>query len=97
MQNYTMLNEPEARYQRYLDISGKAEYTIIKQTKLNLDVMYRKQSGRGIDLDLLTARLEITSVIYQLYVTAGVEVYRRDYIGDKINFKGTYIQISRRF
>ena len=97
MQNYTMLNEPEARYQRYMDISGKAEYTIIKQTKLNLDVMYRKQSGRGIDLDLLTARLEITSVIYQLYVTAGVEVYRRDYIGDKINFKGTYIQLSRRF
>ncbi len=97
MQNYTMLNEPEARNQRYTDVSGKAEYNIIKQTKVNLEVMYRKQSGRGIDLDLLTARLELTSVIYQLYVTAGVEVYRRNYIGDKINFKGTYIQILRKF
>jgi hypothetical protein len=92
-----MLNEPEARVQRYTDITGKAEYVIIKQTKLNLDVMYRKQQGRGIDLDLLTARLELTSVIYQLYVTAGVEVYRRNYIGEKINFKGIYMQISRRF
>lgn len=97
MQNYTMLNDPESRVQRYMDVSGKAEYQIIKQIKVNFDVMYRKQSGRGIDLDLLTARLEVTSVIYQLYVTAGAEVYRRNYIGDKINFKGTYIQISRKF
>lgn len=97
MQNYTMLNEPEARVQQYIDVSAKAEYTIIKQTKVNLDVMYRKQSGRGIDLDLVTARLELTSVIYQLFVKAGVEIYRRDYIGDKINLKGTYIQISRKF
>jgi hypothetical protein len=97
MQNYTMLNEPEARVQRYTDITGKVEYIIVRQTKLNLDVMYRKQQGRGIDLDLLTARLELTSVIYKLYVTAGVEVYRRNYIGEKINFKGIYMQISRRF
>ena len=97
MQNYTMLNEPESRIQRYADVSGKVDYAFMRQTKLSLNVMYRKQSGRGIDLDLLTARLEVTSIIYQLYVTAGVELYRRDYIGDKINFKGTYIQILRKF
>jgi hypothetical protein len=97
IQNYTMLNEPEARIQRYTDITGKVEYVIVRQTKLNLDVMYRNQKGHGIDLDLLTARLELTSVIYQLYITAGIEVYRRNYIGEKINFKGTYIQISRKF
>ncbi len=97
LQNYTMLNEPESRIQNYMDVTGKVSYNIIKQTRLNLDVMYRKQQGRGIDLDLLTARLEVTSVIYQLYVTAGIEVYRRNYIGDRLNFKGTYIQISRRF
>jgi hypothetical protein len=97
MQNYTMLNEPESRIQRYADVAGKVEYVIVNQTKVNLDVMYRKQSGRGIDLDLVTARLEFSSVIYQLFVTAGVEVYRRNYIGDKINFKGIYMQILRKF
>jgi len=97
MQNYTMLNEPESRVQRYIDVTGKVEYIIVRQTKFNLDVMYRKQQGRGINLDLLTARLEFTSVIYQLYVTAGLEIYKRNYIGDKLNFKGTYIQISRKF
>ncbi len=97
MQNYTMLNEPEARLQRYTDVAGKVEYIIVRQTKLNLDVTYRKQSGSGIDLDLITARLEFSSIVYQLYIKAGVEVYRRNYIGDKINLKGTYIQISRRF
>ena len=97
MQNYTMLNEPTSRIQRYTDVTGKAEYVIINQTKVNLDVMYRKQSGRGIDLDLLTARLELTSVFYQLYLKAGIEVYRRNYIGDKIHFKGIYIQLTRKF
>jgi hypothetical protein len=97
MQNYTMLDEPLSRIQRYIDITGKVEYAFARQTRLNLDIMYRNQQGRQIDLDLFTARLEFTSVIYQLYLTAGVEVYRRNYIGEKINFKGTYIQISRRF
>jgi hypothetical protein len=97
IQNYTMLNEPTARVQQYMDVTGKVEYAIVRQTKVNLDVMYRKQQGRGIDLDLLTARLEFTSIIYRLYLTAGIEVYKRNYIGEKINFKGTYIQISRKF
>jgi len=97
LQNYTMLNEPEAREQQFADVTGKVEYTIINQTRLNLDVMYRKQVGHQIDLDLVTARLEFNSVIHKLYLTAGIEFYRRNYIGERINFKGTYIQISRRF
>ncbi|MFZ4521377.1 MAG: hypothetical protein ACOYNC_06705 [Bacteroidales bacterium] len=97
MQNYTMLNEPDARLQRYTDLSGKIEYLIVNQTKVNLDIIYRKQQGRGIDLDLLTSRLELSSVIYQLYVTAGIEVYRRLYIGEKLNFKGVYLQLIRKF
>ena len=95
--NYTMLNDSISRIQNYLDLTGKVSYNILRQTRVDLDVMYRKQQGRAIDLDLLTARLELTSVVYQLYFTAGVEVYRRTYIGDRLNFKGTYIRISRRF
>ncbi len=97
LQTYNMLNEPLARIQQYADMTGRVEYAIIGQSRLNLDIMYRKQSGRGIDLDLVTARLEFSSVFYQLFIKAGVEFYRRNYIGEKINFKGTYIQISRKF
>ena len=97
MQNYTMLNEPTARIQRYADVNGRIEYAFARQSKVTCDLMYRKQTGRDIDLDLFTGRLEISSVIYKLYLTGGVEFYRRNYVGERINFKGTYLQIARKF
>ena len=97
LQEYVMLDEPEPKYQEYMDITGKANYSLLKQTQLNLDLMYRKQKGRGIDLDLLSSKLEITSAMNRLYLTFGLEVYRRNYVGETINFKGTYIKIIRKF
>ncbi len=97
MQDYVMLDKPEPEYQRYLDLTGKAIYTIYRNTNINLDLMYRKQSGRGIDLDLLTAKTEITSSVNRLYYTLGLEVYKRNYVGEVINFKGTYFKIVRKF
>ena len=97
MQDYIMLDKPEPEYQRYLDLTGKAIYTIYRSTNINLDLMYRKQTGRGIDLDLLTAKTEITSSVNRLYFTLGLEVYKRNYVGEVINFKGTYFKIVRKF
>jgi hypothetical protein len=97
LQNYTMLDKPEPEYQKYMDITGKAIYTIFRQTNLNVDLMYRKQRGNGIDLDLLTSRTEITSTMNRLNLTLGVEVYKRTYIGEILNFKGAYIKIIRSF
>ena len=97
IQDYTMLDEPESKYQKYMDVTGKITYSFLRQTNLNVDLMYRKQTGRGIDLDLLTGKAEITSSINRLYVTLGLELYRRNYIGEQINFKGTYIKIVRKF
>lgn len=97
MQNYTMLNEPTARIQRYADLSGRIEYAFARQSKVTCDLTYRKQTGRDIDLDLVTGRFEISSVIYKLYLTGGIEFYRRNYVGERINFKGTYFQIARKF
>ena len=97
MQDYVMLNDDESRNQRYIDVSGKISYNVFRQTNLNMDIMYRNQSGRGIDLDLFTGRAEVTSTINRLYMAGGVEVYRRNYIGEKINFKGAYIKIIRKF
>jgi hypothetical protein len=97
MQNFIMLDEPLPKYQKYLDLNGKITCSLFGQTKLNLNVMYRNQSGRGIDLNLLTAKAEVTSVFSHLFLAVGVEVYRRNYIGEVINFKGTYVRISRKF
>jgi hypothetical protein len=97
MQNYVMLDKPEPEYQNYMDITGKAIYNMFKQTSLNIDLMYRKQIGEGIDLNLYTARTEIISQINLLYLTLGVEVYKRDYVGEVINFRGTYVKIVRKF
>lgn len=93
LQDYVMLNDDESRNQRYIDVSGKVSYNVFRQTNLNMDIMYRNQSGRGIDLDLFTGRAEVTSTINRLYLAGGVEVYRRNYIGEKINFKGAYIKL----
>ncbi|MBK7214199.1 MAG: hypothetical protein IPH88_13060 [Bacteroidales bacterium] len=97
LQDYVMLNDDESRNQRYIDVSGKVSYNVFRQTNLNMDIMYRNQSGRGIDLDLFTGRAEVTSTINRLYLAGGVEVYRRNYIGEKINFKGAYIKLIRKF
>ena len=97
LQDYTMLDETIAKKQRYMDLTGKVIYTMFGSTNLNVDMMYRNQSGRGIDLDLLTARTEVTSNYHRLYITMGVELYRRNYVGEKINFNGTYLKIARKF
>ena len=97
MQDYVMLDEPQPKYQKYMDVTGKLTWNVFRQTRMDLDLMWRKQEGRGIDLNLLTARAEITSTFNKLYFTLGAEIYRRNYIGERINFKGTYLKIVRRF
>ncbi|MFZ4399137.1 MAG: hypothetical protein ACOYO1_03795 [Bacteroidales bacterium] len=97
MQDYIMLDEPQSKYQRYMDANGRFIYSLFKQTQLTFDAMYRKQTGRGIDLDLVTFKTEVTSSINRLFISFGIELYRRNYIGEKINFKGSYIKIHRNF
>ena len=97
MQDYVMLDEPEAKYQRYIDVTGKVTYALFGQTSVNMDMMYRKQNGRGIDLNLFTAKTEIAFKFNLLFVAVGLELYRQDYISEIINFKGTYVKILRKF
>lgn len=94
-QDYHMIHENEN--QQFLDINSRISYSILRTTKFNLDCSYRKQQGRGIELELLTSRAEITSVIRQLYLTLGAEFYKRNYIAEKLMLKGVYVQIVRKF
>jgi hypothetical protein len=97
LQDYTMLENTEPEYQKYLDVNGKLTYHMVRNTDVNLDLMYRKQTGRGIDLDLLMGKAEVVSAFNRLFVSVGVEVYRRNYVGEQINFKGAYAKLVRKF
>jgi len=97
LQNYIMLDEAKPSHQKYADITGKVVYSFMKHTSLNIDMMYRKQTGRGIDLDLITGKTEVISSFNLLFITLGIEVYKRNYVGEQINFKGGYIKLARKF
>jgi hypothetical protein len=93
--NYRMLEDNSI--QKYADLSGNISYMVSPQTKVTLDIGYRNQVGAGINLNLLTARGEIVANYNKLYFKAGVEVYKRLYLNDNINFFRVYAEIVRTF
>ncbi len=95
LQNYQMASENSNR--KDMDVSGKIAYAIFKNVKLNFDLMYRNMRGAGINLDLTTSKLEITSNMNKLFFSIGAEIYWNKAINDITNFKGLYIQLKRSF
>jgi len=95
MRQYKMLNDGTS--QTYLDVTGIAGYNISPQTNINLELGYRKQVGQQMDLNLLTARAGFSTVFRQVFIKIGLEVYGRDYLSERTNFLGGYIQIVRNF
>ena len=73
------------RSQIYSDFSGKMAYQLNHRTKINFDAGYRKQKGEQIDLDLVTTRGEFTKIYRKLFISAGLEMYYRNYLGEIIN------------
>jgi len=95
IRNFNMLRENIIR--KYYDISGGIVYAFSPQTKLSLKVGYRKQQGPGINLDLLTALSQFTTVYRKLYFTVGVDLYQRDYLDQLKYYNGVFVQLSRKF
>ena len=83
--------------QLYSSIFGKIIYQFKPRSKFNFDVGYRKQVGEQIDLELITSKLEYNTIYRTLYIKVGLEVYKRNYVGEQINFGGVYFQIDRKF
>ena len=95
MRNTVMLTENLT--QKYRDVTASLAYVIKTKNKIKLDVGYMNQVGQGINLDLITAKTEYTTFYRRLYFTLGLEFYKRTYQGEKIDFKGGYVQLSRKF
>jgi hypothetical protein len=83
--------------QQYIDLSGIMSYMIASQTRLNVEFGYRKQVGQEIDLDLLTGKADISTIYRKVNCKIGLQVYRREYLNEKTNFFGGYIEIVRNF
>ena len=96
LRDYHMIIE-EGRKQKFYNVSGNVYYNFSPKTKLKLEAAYRKQEGEAIDLDLITSRLELTTSYRQLYVTAGLELYNRDFFNEQLDFRKVTLHISRRF
>ncbi len=79
------------------DVSSKIAYSIFSNVKLNFDYMYRSIKGRGIDLEMTTSKLEITTELHRLFISMGAEFYRNKEVNSKLQFKGVYVQLTRNF
>jgi len=93
--DYLLIQENEK--QKFTDISGRLIYSFWRQSRLTLEGGYRVQDGRDIDLDLRTFRAEFSTLYRRTILSIGLETYHRDYIGEIINFAGTYVRITRQF
>ena len=92
---FTSLSKNEE--QQFTDISGRIIYLIGMNSRLSMNGGYRLQQGRGLDLDLLNFRMEFSSRFRAVYLRTGLELYRRNFSGEKINYNGAYIKIERKF
>ncbi len=82
---------------RDMDITCKVAYSIFNYVKIDADYMYRTMKGRGIDLELQTSKIALTTNIHKLYISLIGELYWNRNLGSKTNYKGTSIQLTRNF
>lgn len=93
--DYQMNNELARR--RDIDLSSKVAYAVTENFKVNVDYMYRSMKGKGIDIDVHTAKLELSTNLHNLFLSAGTELYWNQSVSSKTNYKGAYIQLARNF
>lgn len=87
----------DREYQRFFDFSGQINLKIQRSGKISFYMGYRNQEGRGIDLDLRNFKIEYSGRYRSLHLSTGIEVYKRNYLGESISYNGAFIKLERRF
>ena len=82
---------------RYINVSGRVAYTVNKWSKVNVQTGYLNQQGKGIDLDLLTGRLEYVANLRDLYLTAGINLYLKQYTNSHFDYSRAFVRLARKF
>jgi hypothetical protein len=93
--DYNFVDADES--QKFFDISGRINYQLSLNSKISLDGGYRFQNGRGIDLKLTNLRTEYSTKYRSMLFHVGMEIYRRDFSKEIINYNGGYIRVERKF
>ncbi|NOZ57769.1 MAG: hypothetical protein GXO73_13390 [Calditrichaeota bacterium] len=93
--DYFLLRDQER--QRYFSTNAQLSYRITRVLKFNLEGGYRSNRGRSIDLDLTNVRTELATAFRRLTFVVGFQVYRRNFLGEQINYNGAYFRLARHF
>ena len=93
----TLKLKQDAEKQSFKDISLRLSYYFTRNIKLNVNGGYRRQRGRQIDLDLLSFRGELVSRFRQVFISAGAEAFKRDFIGENVDYGNFFLRVERRF
>ncbi|MCB0313453.1 MAG: hypothetical protein KDH84_09350, partial [Calditrichaeota bacterium] len=83
--------------QRFDQLSAHVTWMLSRQSRINLFGNYRFQKGRGIDLELGSLRGEYSARMRMLWITFGVDLYRRDFLTEELSYQRTYIRLERKF
>ncbi|MFQ5583809.1 MAG: hypothetical protein ACE5GL_05185, partial [Calditrichia bacterium] len=83
--------------QKFASVYGSLVYNLSRLSQLKLLGNYRFQEGRGIDLNLNSLRGEFVTRYHNVFITLGLEYFRRDFSGEKIYFNNAYVRIERKF
>ncbi|MEI7982768.1 MAG: hypothetical protein WCI71_14040 [Bacteroidota bacterium] len=83
--------------QQFIDLTANVGYQFSPQTNVSVEFGYRKQVGQQIDLNLVIGRAQFTTVFRQIFFKVGLDLYGRDYLHEKTNYIGGFIQIVRNF
>lgn len=95
LSDYQMTDEGSRRQE--MDASSKVSYQMLPNLRLDWDYMYRNMTGAGIDMNVHTTKLEITTTLHKLFLTVGSDYYWSQTKNSKLKFKGVHIQLARYF
>lgn len=95
VQSFQMLDDGTKRIGA--DVTSKIAYVFYKQMQLDFDLMYTKQKGGGVDLNVTTSKLEIRSNFRKLFVSVGAELYLLKELQSTVDVKSVFIQLIRSF
>ena len=85
------------RTEIYADLYGGLTWQINHRSKVDVNVGYRDQKGRQVDLELFTTRVQYSISFRLISINVGGAVFRRDYLEETMDYNNVYIQIMRRF
>ncbi|NOX90395.1 MAG: hypothetical protein GXO77_15400 [Calditrichaeota bacterium] len=93
--DYRLVEDKEN--QEFIEFSARINYQFFRKTKFEITGGYRKQIGRDLNLRLWTGRGEWQTNFRSTRFILGFELFRREYLGEYVNYNNTYFRIERSF